>query len=213
MTEYELASAGYHSGPHQRSPMPSPHLHFRRRSSFGVPVPSPSVAGPSGKESAANGSAAEPRTTKTSHVRSSSHQSHFTAPSTPTTTAAAAPRTDLRARLRAWLTALPFRHMSNPLLFGLRARLLFPDPLVYHLFIAIDLILRFTWSLKLSSHLHTISEIESGVFLMEALELLRRWMWVFLRVEWEVVKKMEGQQVQARRSPNAMGEKESAQEE
>ncbi|KAJ9108225.1 hypothetical protein QFC19_002472 [Naganishia cerealis] len=56
---------------------------------------------------------------------------------------------------------------------------------------AIDFSLRFTWSLKLSSHLHTIAEIESGVFMMEALELLRRWMWVFLRTEWEVVKKME----------------------
>ncbi|OCF45854.1 hypothetical protein I317_00342 [Kwoniella heveanensis CBS 569] len=72
--------------------------------------------------------------------------------------------------------------------FGLRQTLLLPDPLVYHLFTAIDLILRFTWSLKLSSHLHTISEIESGVFMMEALELLRRWMWVFIRVEWEAVK-------------------------
>jgi hypothetical protein len=32
--------------------------------------------------------------------------------------------------------------------------------------------------------LHTIAEIESGVFLMEGLELGRRWMWVFLRIEW-----------------------------
>jgi hypothetical protein len=51
--------------------------------------------------------------------------------------------------------------------------------------------LRATWSLKLSSHLHTIAEIESGVFMMEALELLRRWMWVFVRVEWEAVKQAE----------------------
>ncbi|KAK8847440.1 hypothetical protein IAR55_005298 [Kwoniella newhampshirensis] len=72
--------------------------------------------------------------------------------------------------------------------FGLRQTLLLPDPLVYHLFTLIDLVLRFTWSLKLSSHLHTISEIESGVFMMEALELVRRWMWVFVRVEWEGVK-------------------------
>jgi hypothetical protein len=72
--------------------------------------------------------------------------------------------------------------------FGLRPTLLLPDPLVYHLFAAIDLVLRFTWSLKLSSHLHTIAEIESGVFMMESLELVRRWMWVFVRVEWEAVK-------------------------
>jgi hypothetical protein len=65
-----------------------------------------------------------------------------------------------------------------------------PDNSVYYLFTLIDLVLRFTWSLKLSGHLHTIQEIESGVFLMEALELVRRWMWVFIRVEWEAVKKM-----------------------
>lgn len=79
--------------------------------------------------------------------------------------------------------------------FGLRQTLLLPDPLVYHLFALVDLILRFTWSLKLSSHLHTISEIESGVFLMEALELVRRWMWVFIRIEWEAVKKGEAQRL------------------
>jgi hypothetical protein len=69
--------------------------------------------------------------------------------------------------------------------------LLLPDPIVYHIFTILDLILRFTWSLKLSAHLHTIAEIESGVFMMEALELLRRWMWVFVRVEWEAVKQAE----------------------
>lgn len=75
--------------------------------------------------------------------------------------------------------------------FGLRPILLLPDPIVYHIFTLIDLVLRATWSLKLSSHLHTIAEIESGVFMMEALELLRRWMWVFVRVEWEAVKQAE----------------------
>lgn len=71
----------------------------------------------------------------------------------------------------------------------LRPVLLLPDPLIYYLAISLDLILRFTWSLKLSSHLHEIHEIESGIFLMEALEVARRWMWVFLRVEWEAVRK------------------------
>jgi hypothetical protein len=78
--------------------------------------------------------------------------------------------------------------LTSILTFGLRPTLLLPDPIVYHLFTLIDLVLRFTWSLKLSSHLHTISEIESGVFMMEALELLRRWGWVFIRIEWEAVK-------------------------
>ncbi|KIR43059.1 hypothetical protein I307_04195 [Cryptococcus deuterogattii 99/473] len=75
--------------------------------------------------------------------------------------------------------------------FGLRSTLLLPDPLIYHLFTIVDLVLRFTWSLKLSNRLHTISEIESGVFLMETLELVRRWMWVFIRAEWEAVKMKE----------------------
>lgn len=88
-------------------------------------------------------------------------------------------------------TTLSPPNASGFFAFGLRPILFLPDPLVYHLFAIIDLVLRFTWSLKLSSHLHTISEIESGVFMMEALELFRRWMWVFVRVEWEAVKMSE----------------------
>ena len=88
-------------------------------------------------------------------------------------------------------THTPFAGVAPTGPFGLRSRMLFPDPFVYYLFILLDLVLRFTWSLKLSSHLHTISEIESGVFIMEALELGRRWMWVFLRVEWEEVKRLD----------------------
>jgi hypothetical protein len=71
----------------------------------------------------------------------------------------------------------------------LRSPLLLSEPLVYHLAVAIDLLLRLTWSLKLSSHLHAIHEIEQGVFLLEALEVLRRWMWLFLRIEWESVRR------------------------
>lgn len=85
--------------------------------------------------------------------------------------------------------------------FGLRQHLLLPDPSVYHMFALIDLVLRFTWSLKLSSHLHTISEIESGVFMMEALELVRRWMWVFVRVEWEAVKLSENKNWKTIKNP------------
>lgn len=74
----------------------------------------------------------------------------------------------------------------------LRPILLLPDPWVYYLAIALDLLLRLTWSLKLSSHLHSAQEVESGVFAVEALEVVRRWMWVFLRVEWEAVRKGAG---------------------
>lgn len=80
-------------------------------------------------------------------------------------------------------------HSHQPASPLLRPTLLLSEPLVYHLAIAIDLLLRLTWSLKLSSHLHAIHEIEQGVFLLEALEVLRRWMWLFLRIEWESVRR------------------------
>lgn len=71
---------------------------------------------------------------------------------------------------------------------GLRGKLLFNDPTIYYFAIFINFVLRFTWSLKLSSHLHHVADLEVGVFMMEALEVLRRWIWVFLRVEWEIVR-------------------------
>jgi hypothetical protein len=71
---------------------------------------------------------------------------------------------------------------------GLRSKLLFSDPTIYYFAIFINFVLRFTWSLKISSHLHHVADLEVGVFMMEALEILRRWIWVFLRVEWEIVR-------------------------
>lgn len=70
---------------------------------------------------------------------------------------------------------------------GLRPSLLFPLP-VYPFAVIADLVLRLTWSAKLSSHLHSYSEGDLIIFWIELAEILRRWMWVFLRVEWEVVK-------------------------
>jgi hypothetical protein len=74
--------------------------------------------------------------------------------------------------------------------FGLRERLVFPRPTIYYSAIALDLLLRFTWSLKLSPHLDHFADFESGIFVMEALEVGRRWMWIFLRVETEWVRGM-----------------------
>ena len=68
--------------------------------------------------------------------------------------------------------------------------LLFPT-WMYQLAILLDLLLRFFWSLKLSSHLHHLVEWQGGMFSMELLEILRRWVWVFFRVEWEVVRRRE----------------------
>jgi len=71
--------------------------------------------------------------------------------------------------------------------FGLRARLLYSLP--YYPFIVLaNLVLRLTWSVKLSPHLHSHSEGSGVIFWTEVAELVRRWMWVFLRVEWEIVK-------------------------
>ncbi|KAM0751604.1 EXS-domain-containing protein [Meredithblackwellia eburnea MCA 4105] len=109
-------------------------------------------------------------------------------PTSSTSTSPAAPPTHRSSHNRAYSTAAT-PNLTFPFL---RPILLLPDPTIYYLAIAIDLILRFTWSLKLSSHLHSIHEIEAGIFVMEALEVVRRWMWVFLRIEWEAVRKGGG---------------------
>ncbi|KAI6110584.1 EXS-domain-containing protein [Pisolithus croceorrhizus] len=79
------------------------------------------------------------------------------------------------------------RH-SPPYPYGLRPILLYPLP-VYPLIVFLNLVLRMTWSIKLSSHLHLQSEGSVVIFFLEVAEVLRRWMWVFLRIEWEVVRK------------------------
>ena len=72
--------------------------------------------------------------------------------------------------------------------YGLRPRLYFPSPNLYYLAIVVDLMLRCTWSLKLSPHLDHFADFESGIFLIEFLEVGRRWMWIFIRVETEWVR-------------------------
>ena len=73
---------------------------------------------------------------------------------------------------------------------GLRPVLLFPLA-VYPFAILVDLVLRLTWSAKLSSHLHAYAEGDLIIFWIELAEVVRRWMWVFLRVEWEAVKEAQ----------------------
>lgn len=68
---------------------------------------------------------------------------------------------------------------------GLRRHRYFRVNEIYYFVIALDLILRFTWSLKLSPHLDHFNDMEGGIFLIELLEVFRRWVWVFLRVETE----------------------------
>ena len=78
------------------------------------------------------------------------------------------------------------RGVSYP--YGLRAVLLYPLP-VYPMAVFLNFILRMTWSIKLSSHLYSQSDGSALIFWLEVAELLRRWIWVFLRIEWEVVKR------------------------
>ena len=76
--------------------------------------------------------------------------------------------------------------------YGLRARLLYPLP-VYPLALFINLVLRLTWGIKLSSHLHANAQGEGSLFIfwLEVAELVRRWIWVFIRVEWEIVRRAQ----------------------
>ncbi|EON97916.1 putative exs family protein [Phaeoacremonium minimum UCRPA7] len=68
---------------------------------------------------------------------------------------------------------------------GLRRRIMLGRPKLYYCVIAMDLMLRCTWTLKLSPHLDHISDFESSLFVIEFLEVFRRWVWIFFRVETE----------------------------
>ncbi|KAI9795882.1 MAG: protein-ER retention protein [Piccolia ochrophora] len=76
--------------------------------------------------------------------------------------------------------------------YGLRRHLYFHTKEVYYTAIVIDLLLRCTWSFKLSPHLDHFNDLEGGIFIMEFLEVLRRWIWIFFRVETEWVRNNRG---------------------
>ncbi|GLB37569.1 putative EXS family protein [Lyophyllum shimeji] len=71
---------------------------------------------------------------------------------------------------------------------GLRHSLHFPL-LVYPFVIFLNLVLRLTWSMKLFSVVNVNSHAGIANFCLKMAELFRRWMWVFIRVEWEMIKK------------------------
>ena len=70
---------------------------------------------------------------------------------------------------------------------GLRSVLLYPRA-VYPAMIFLNLLLRMMWSIRLSTHVHTTQDGALVFFWLEVAELVRRWLWVFVRVEWEVIK-------------------------
>ncbi|KAF9290214.1 protein-ER retention protein [Mortierella alpina] len=72
--------------------------------------------------------------------------------------------------------------------FGMRSFLHYEDPAFYIMAVILDFLLRTTWMLKLVSNIQ-IEEYEGGVFTMECLEVLRRWIWVIFRLESEMVKR------------------------
>ncbi|KAJ6499143.1 EXS family-domain-containing protein [Mycena sanguinolenta] len=88
------------------------------------------------------------------------------------------------------MTPTNHQRQLQPYPYGLRPTLLYPLP-VYPLLVFLNLVLRLTWSIKLSTHLHSKTDGSVAIFWLEMAEVVRRWMWVFLRVEWEVIKKAQ----------------------
>lgn len=65
-----------------------------------------------------------------------------------------------------------------------------PDPALYYGLIAINLVLRVSWTYKLSSHLR---HLKAFVFIMTLLEIVRRFLWSFVRIEHEL-RKIQGRE-------------------
>jgi hypothetical protein len=72
--------------------------------------------------------------------------------------------------------------------YGLRKSLHFRSANLYYVVICLNFLLRCTWSFKLSPHLDHFNDLEGGIFMMELLEIFRRWLWIFLRVETEWIR-------------------------
>ena len=68
---------------------------------------------------------------------------------------------------------------------GLRRHRYFHAKEFYYVAIVVDGLLRCTWAFKLSPRLDRFNDWEGGIFTMQLLEVLRRWIWIFFRVECE----------------------------
>lgn len=95
---------------------------------------------------------------------------------------------------RDWdLTLFSPKERDNPEYpWGLRRHRWFHAKEFYYAAMIVDAMLRCTWSFKLSPHLDHFNDLEGGIFLMELLEVLRRWIWIFFRVETEWVRNHRG---------------------
>lgn len=87
---------------------------------------------------------------------------------------------------RDWgLTLFEGRRGLDEHSYGLRKHRYFVANEFYYAAIGIDFLLRATWSVKLSPHLDNFDAMEGGIWCLELLEVFRRWVWVFFRVEKE----------------------------
>lgn len=84
----------------------------------------------------------------------------------------------------------PPKHRYRQSCSGLRTILFYPRE-IYPVLIFLNLLLRMSWSIKLSTHVYSTRDGSVAIFWLEVAELVRRWLWVFLRVEWEAIKKLD----------------------
>ncbi|ODV92235.1 hypothetical protein CANCADRAFT_147548 [Tortispora caseinolytica NRRL Y-17796] len=85
--------------------------------------------------------------------------------------------------LNSWWTLLDKSHH-----YGLRERLHYGRMGLYYSAVVIDLVLRFSWAIRFAPPFYYVPKHEFGVFLFQSLEILRRWIWLFFRVETEWVR-------------------------
>ncbi|KAG0254833.1 protein-ER retention protein [Actinomortierella ambigua] len=91
--------------------------------------------------------------------------------------------------LRSPRTWWPWFHQWSGLSkFRMRYYLHYEEAYFYMFAIVLDFLLRTTWMMKVFGNIQ-IEEYEGGVFTMECLEVLRRWVWVLFRLEAEMVKR------------------------
>ena len=72
--------------------------------------------------------------------------------------------------------------------FFLRPNLLYRSPLIYYAALVVNMILRLAWCLRLSIYLQQTVDAQGLTLFLEVMELFRRFIWNFFRVEWECVK-------------------------
>jgi hypothetical protein len=89
------------------------------------------------------------------------------------------------------LAANLFAHQHPSFRSRLRSTLLFPLP-IYLVTVLLNLMLRVVWLVKPFGFVVAKSHVDLASFFLQLGELIRRWLWVFIRVEWEMIKKEQG---------------------